>query len=208
MSELDLTTTEGGVVAAESAADGAGSDVRAGSESGASSGGGEFKAITSQDALDAILTKRLERADKASSKKYGETIKSLEDKIASFETEKLSESEKLQKRLEDAEKLASERAGELTKLQRDRQVFDLAQEHELPRALWDRVRGDTDEEILADIEALKGVLPGKSEAKGGFPQGPTRTTVTPTGDAADPGDLTADDILKQLSYSAFPESSY
>lgn len=204
MSDLDLTTTEGGVAAADSA----GSDVRAGSESGASSGGGEFKAITSQEALDAILTKRLERAEKASSKKYGETIKSLEDKIAAFETEKLSESEKLQKRLEDAEKLASERAGELTKLQRERQVFDLAQEHELPRALWDRVRGDTDEEILADIEALKGVLPGKPETKGGFPQGPTRTTVTPTGDAADPGDLTADDILKSLSYSAFPQSSY
>lgn len=200
MSDIDVTTTDGGVATSEANDNAEGSGSRSGSESG----GNEFKAITSQDALDAILTKRLERADKVSAKKYGETIKSLEDKIAAFESEKLSESEKLQKRLEDAEKLASERAGELTKLQRDRQVFDLAQEHGLPRALWDRVRGDSDEEIIADIEALKGVIPEPKPSGGGFPQGPTRTTVAPTGEQPDPGDITADDLLKQISFSNFP----
>ncbi|WP_195167300.1 capsid assembly scaffolding protein Gp46 family protein [Mycobacteroides abscessus] len=204
MSDLDVTTTEGGVAAATAAADaaGSGSGVRTVPES---EGVDAFKAITSQSDLDAILTKRLERADKASAKKYGETIKSLEDKIAAFETEKLSESEKLLKRLEEAEKSAADRAGELTKLQRERQVFDLAQEHGLPRALWDRVHGDTDEDILADIKSLLDAFP-KADPKGpqGFPQGPTPRVVTPTGEPADPGDITADQILKELNYSQFP----
>lgn len=116
----------------------------------------EFQPIVldSQDAVNSFVKKRVERAKRSAEEAMQAQIAERDAKIKAFEEQALSESEKVLKRAEAAEKLAQERDAELARLKRDKLVSDLASEAKLPKKLWDRIRGDTEEDIQADIEDL------------------------------------------------------
>lgn len=165
----------------------------------------EFKAIVldSQDAADNFMKDRVARATRSAETKAAAEKKALEDRIAAFEDEKLSADEKKDKRIADAEKLAADALAENTKLQRTNVVRDLAEEAGLPKKLWDRVRGDTEDEITADIAELMEGIPAPAEPVKGTP--PTRAPkvkLQSTNTEIDPGD-NADAIVKGLSRGGF-----
>ena len=160
---------------------------------------GNFRPINSQEEFDNALKKRLERAEKSTAKKYDQQIADLTAKLESYENEKLSEQEKLTKRAEAAEKAAQERDTELTKLKRDRLVADLAHEAGLPKKLWDRVRGDDDDSIIADIYELMETIPKPDSKDGKKPPSPGSTVkVQPTGSDGETEE-TAESIIAKMS---------
>lgn len=166
-----------------------------------------FKAINldSQDAADNFVKDRVARATRAAQNAAKAEKDALEARIAEFEAASLTADEKKDARIAAAEKLAEERGATITKLERKELVSELAGEAKLPKKLWDRVRGDTEEEIAADIAELMDGEPTTpvvpAEPVKGVP--PTRTPkvkLQPTGAVTDPG-INADDILKTLTRS-------
>jgi hypothetical protein len=160
----------------------------------------EFKAITldSQEATDNFVKDRVARATRSAEKKAEAEKQALKDRIAEFENEKLTEDQKKEQRAIAAEKLAQERGEELTKLQRAGIVRDLADEAGLPKALWGRVHGDTEEEIAADIKELIDGLPAAPVVPGRPPTQSPTVRVQPVNSDPDPGQ-SADDIMKILA---------
>lgn len=173
------------------------SGVRSVPESDSEGGKPGFKPIVldSQDAVDGFMKARIARVEK----KYSDynDLKAKAAHVDELEAASLSESEKLQKRLAEFEKLAADKEAELTKLQRDRVVSDVASEMGLPKKFWDRVRGDTDDEIISDITDLLEGLPKPEKDKGSPPGQSPKVKVQPTG--SDPEvQMTAEDILKSI----------
>lgn len=169
-------------------------------DSGASTSRNEFKSIVldSQDAADSFVKDRVSRAQRSVEKQYKTQVDDLNAKIEAFENEKLSESDKIVKRAEAAEKLAKERGDELTKMRREMSLNSLAADAKLPRDLWDRVRGDTEEEISADIAKLKAALPAtEAPADTRPPSQQSKVTVAPTGQEPD-ADQDAKSIVDSL----------
>lgn len=161
-----------------------------------------FKEIVldSQDAADQFVKDRVARAQRSAEKKTQQTVDDLKAQLKAHEDAKLSDAEKLVNATKAAEKLAEDRGNELTKLQRQIKVSELADEAKLPRSLWDRVRGDTDEELEADIAKLAtdfGVKDGVSTDSRRPVQSPT-VSVTPTGGEPD-ADPTAKSIVDSMS---------
>lgn len=161
-----------------------------------------FKPITSQEEFDSRLKNRLERAERSTEKKFNAQIKELTDKIAGFENEKLSDAEKRDKRLAELEKALQERDEKLTKLERAKIVSELAHDAKLPKKLWDRVKGDTEDEIAADIQELLEAYPTPESkddkgAKKPPSQGAT-VKVQPTGSDGEIEE-SADAILESIS---------
>lgn len=158
----------------------------------------EFTPITldSQEATDNFVKDRVARATRAAEKKVEGEKKALQDKIDAFENEKLTDDQKKDARAAAAEKLAQERGDELTKLTRELLVRDNA--GDLPKSLWDRVRGDTEDEIIADIATLLEGVPAAPSAPGRPPTQSPMVRVQPVGTDPDPG-LNAEDIIKQLA---------
>lgn len=156
-----------------------------------------FKQIVldSQDAADDFIKDRIARATRSAEKKAEAEKKILQDRITGFETAQLTEDQKKEQRAITAEKLAQERGDELTKLQREILVRDNA--GDLPKSLWDRVRGETEEEIVADIASLMEGVPAAPVVPGRPPAQSPMVRVQPVGTDPDPG-LSVDDIMKQL----------
>lgn len=167
----------------------------------------EFAAIVldSQEATDNFVKDRVARATRAAQTAAKAERKAIEDELNELKNAALSETEKKDNALKAAEQLAAERGDELTKLQRASLVSDLAQEAGLPKKFWDRVRGDTDEEIVADIAELMEGIPAPADPVKGTPPSPApkaKVKVQPTGNEPDPG-LNADAIVKELSRGGF-----
>ena len=169
------------------------SDARTQPESPDDSG---FKPIQSQEEFDAALKKRLERAERSTEKKFQAQMKELQEKLQEHENAKLSEEEKRNKRLTELEKALKEREEKITELERGKLVSDVASELKLPKKLWDRVRGDTEDEVRADIEDMLSDLPKPTEAKKPPAQG-GKLKVSPSGDSGDPTE-SADAILDSI----------
>lgn len=182
-------------------------DPDAGSQPDGKKSDKEFNPIVldSQEAADKFVKDRVARAQRSVEKKFQDQISDLQSKLQAFEDEKLSESEKISKRAESAEKLAEERGGEVTKLRRELFIRDKADELAaeglaLPRDLWDRVRGDTDEDIEADMRALAAALPKPAETETTEGRPPTRQPrekVFPTGQEPDT-ELDAESIVNSI----------
>lgn len=112
----------------------------------------EFKPIETQEALDAIIKDRIERAKKSAAdeaaKKYEgyfspDDVKKHTDQIASL-TEKLKESD-----TKIADLAAKNSAYEISSVK-----MKVAHETGLPYELADRLSGSTEEEIRKDADAL------------------------------------------------------
>lgn len=167
-------------------------ETSAGEESGShveSDAGEAFKAITTQAELDALLKGRLSRAEKSAAKKHETRISELEGIVHTFENERLSDDEKKNKKLEELTAALAERENTIKGHAREKLVAGLADEKQLPRKLWDRVRGETEEDILADIDDLLEGLP-KGERT-------TRTGTVKVHSSGDDGELeqTAAEII-------------
>lgn len=122
----------------------------------------EFRPIESQEALENILKGRLERAQRSAEKKYSKQVEELAAKLAEYEDAKLSADEKKDKRLTELEQSLAEANDRYQQLERTRLVESLAREMGLPEKLWGRVQGNTDDEIISDINDMLEGLP-KSE---------------------------------------------
>jgi hypothetical protein len=183
---IDTSTATESAPAESSAAEESGNHV----ESDASD---SFKPITSQADLDALLKGRLTRAEKAAEKKFNSRIAELEGIVHAFENEKLSDDEKRDKKLQELTAALAERENALQGYARKELVAGLADEKQLPRKFWDRVRGDTEEEISADIDTLLEALPKADKST-------TRTGTVKVHASGDDGekDLSAAAIIAQV----------
>lgn len=164
-----------------------------------------FKEIVldSQEAADKFIKDRVARAQRSAEKKFQTQLDELQGQLKAHEDSKLSESEKLQNAAKAAEQLAEERGNEVTKLRRQMTVKDLAIDAKLPKELWDRVRGETDEDIAADIQDLAEKFAPKDvsvDSRRPPTQAP-KVTVTPTGGEPDV-EPTAKSIVD--SFSSLP----
>lgn len=166
----------------------------------------EFAAIVldSQDAVDKMFKDRIAQANRVAEKKAKDDRKALEDKLKAFEDAALTDTEKKDNALKAAEQLAAERGEALTKLERKVLVRDLAQDSGLPKKLWDRVSGETEDEIAADIKELVEALPPVADPGKGKPpvQAPT-VRVSPPGDSSDP-ELSSDALLASINRNGNP----
>lgn len=160
--------------------------------SAASSTESSFKAITTQDELEKVLGGRLSRAEKAAEKKYTSHVKELESIVHAYENEKLSADEKKDKQIGELTAALAERDETLKGHERSKLVSTLADDLGLPRKYHDRIRGDSEEDITADIQDFLEGLPKSDKQK------QTGTVkVQSTGDSGEPT-LTADDVFKNL----------
>ncbi len=125
----------------------------------------EFRPIESQEALENVLKGRLERAQRSAEKKYQKQVDELASRLKGFEDAKLSVDEKKDKRLTELEQSLAEANDRYQKLERTRVVESLAREMGLPEKFWGRVQGDTDDEIISDINDMLEGLP-RSERQG------------------------------------------
>lgn len=185
MSEEDTSTTTESAPVEESTDQDSGNHVE--SESSES-----FKAITSQADLENVLKGRLKRAETAAEKKHQARIKELESIAHAYENEKLSEDDKKNKRLEELTAALAERDEMIKGHERGKLVSTLADDLGLPRKYHDRIRGDSEEEITADIQDFLDGLPKSDKPK------PTGTVkVQSTGDSGTT-EINAEDIFKNL----------
>lgn len=158
-----------------------------------------FQAITTQEEFDAAIKQRIARAEKSAEKKAQAVVADLEAKIKGYEDAQLTADQKKDKRISELEKALGERDTELTKLQRDKLITNLASEHGLPKKLWGRVQGNTEDEITSDIQELLEAIPAAEtkDAKKPPTQGGT-VRVQPSGDSGEPME-DADAILEAIS---------
>lgn len=152
-----------------------------------------FKAINSQDELENVLKGRLKRAETAAEKKHQARIKELESIAHAYENEKLSADEKKDKQIGELTAAVAERDEKIKGHERGKLVSTLADDLGLPRKYHDRIRGDSEEDITADIQDFLEGLP-KSDVK----QKQTGTVkVQSTGDSGEQ-ETTAESIFKNL----------
>lgn len=161
----------------------------------------EFKPIGSQEEFDKAVKGRIARAEKAAEKKLSGRVTELEGIVHAHEQEKLTEDQRRDARIEELTSALAERDTTIAKNDRDKLVADLADEKKLPRKLWDRVRGDSDEEILADIDLLLETVPAKADP--GTGKSGKTITVTPTGATGDK-EQTAAEIIAAIDPSFKP----
>lgn len=148
----------------------------------------EFKEIVlaSQEDADKFVKDRVARAERSAKKESEDRLRELEAELKGFRDEKLSDEEKKEQRLADAAAAESALRDELNEVRRELLVTRLAGTAGLPEELWDRVRGDDEDSITADIVKLAGLVPAAAEPSRKPPvQSPT-VRVAPTGDDPEP----------------------
>ncbi len=126
-------------------------------------GAGE-KTFTQAD-VDRAVADRLERERK----KYAgfEDYKKAKEELDALKAGQMSELEKAQAALEKAQKEAKENADKIKALELTALKSRLAAEGGLPAELADRIRGEDEAAIKADIETLKLIFKDKSVGGGG-----------------------------------------
>lgn len=170
-----------------------------------------FKPIVldSQDAVNAFMQKRISRVEK----KYEgfEDFKAKANQFDQLEAEKGSDIEKLTRRADKAEKERDALQEKVTKAERAELVRDIADELGLPKKLIGRVRGDSEDDIRADIADLLDSVPSpktdddsknKKDDAGndGPPSGAPKSKLkfAATGDESDTLNISADEVLKRV----------
>lgn len=137
--------------------------------SGGSGGDGDdppAKTFTQED-VDKIVQDRLGREQK----KYADydELKKAKEKLDELEKSQMTEQEKLKAELDKAKKEAEDAAVKAAALELERTKEKICREAGLPEGFADRLKGATDEEIKADAESLKKLVPAKSEGGKGAP---------------------------------------
>lgn len=165
--------------------------------------------LDSQEAVNKFMQKRIARVEK----KYEgfEDFKAKASQFDQLEAEKGSDIEKLTRRAEKAEKERNELQDKVTKAERTDLVREIADELGLPKKLVGRVRGDTEDDIRADIADLLDSVPsptteGDSKNKkddagnDGPPSGAPKSKLkfAATGDESDTLNISADEVLKRV----------
>lgn len=124
------------------------------------------KTFTQAD-VDRVVADRLERERK----KYAgfEDYKKAKEELDALKAGQMSELEKAQAALAKAQKEAKDNADKIKALELTALKSRLAAESGLPAELADRIRGEDEAAIKADIEILKKVIPQKPAGGGGMP---------------------------------------
>ena len=123
-----------------------------------------FSVIETQEQFDELVKDRIERAKESARKEAEKELKeltSLREKIkASEEADKGKDEliQKLQEELDGAKKTVGELNTTVRGLEMSAKKAKIAHEYGLPYEMASRLNGDTDEEIQADAEALKGFI--------------------------------------------------
>ena len=111
-----------------------------------------------QAEFDQKVKDRLDRAEKATEKKFQDQIKKLTDQVEEFKGKDLGELEKLQKKLEKATRDLADKDTELTganlKLAKLTTLLKAGAQPDKLEGLIKRVAGTTPEEIEADVQEL------------------------------------------------------
>jgi len=125
------------------------------SPSGDSSGNAEEKLITQQE-LERILQRRLKRQEEQFKKQYADydTFKSEAEEYRKLKSEKATDAERWEQERQKLVADLQEKSERLTKLERANMIAEIASEKGLPKRLWKRIKGDSEEEIAEDIDAL------------------------------------------------------
>lgn len=134
----------------------------------------EFEAITTQEQLDSIIKGRLERE----AKKHSEATAELQRELDTLKASHTEASEKLREYETKAAETSTELEGlraQVKKYETDSVKTAICKEFNIPFEMRDRLRGETEEEIKADAQALASLLPKQSA-----PQKSTETK--PNGD--------------------------
>lgn len=134
-------------------------------------GDNEFKPITSQEELDAVLKDRLNRQSEKHSRELSEKLASFEEaktKLAEAEAKigelnstiesNATQLSDLQSKYDESTKLLSEKDATLKKYERDSVKNAIATEYGIPAELANRLTGETEEEMRADAELLKNAV--------------------------------------------------
>lgn len=117
--------------------------------------------------VDRIVADRLKREKE----KYADydDLKARAKKLGDLEAAQMSEQEKLQAQLAQLEKGKAEAEARVKALEISTLRARLLAEAGLPAELADRVKGETEEEIKADLESLKKIVKPKDIGGGGAP---------------------------------------
>lgn len=116
----------------------------------------EFKAITTQEELDALIKERLQRQKETYEKKYADydSLRAAADKEKEYikaAEENAENLKKLQNELETANQTIKRHEMESMR-------SNIASEAGLPKEFASRLVGDTEEEIRKDAESLKSIF--------------------------------------------------
>ena len=133
--------------------------------------GAEFKAITSQDELDRVLARRLER-ERAKFADYDE----IKTKAAEFDKVAEASKTELQKAVERAEAAEKRAQAFEAKEQRQQWAAEIVKDSDVPAAA---LRGSTREELVEHFNVLKALVTKPS---------PKRTATPPGKPAPDAGE--------------------
>jgi len=123
--------------------------------------------FVSQKELDRILQKRLKRQEEQFQKKYSD----YEDRVRESESfrklqdEKATDAERWERERNQLLANLQDKEDKLTKLERANLIADLASERGLPKSFWKRVQGETEEEIVEDMQSILGDLALTKEAR-------------------------------------------
>lgn len=148
----------------------------------------EFKEIVlaSQEDADKFVKDRVARAERSAKKESEDRVRALEAELKGFKDKELSEDQLKDQRITEAAQAESALRDELNEVRRELLVTRLAGTAGLTEELWDRVRGEDEDAITADIVKLAGLVPAASEPSRKPPvQSPT-VRVAPTGDDPEP----------------------
>ncbi len=112
--------------------------------------------FVSQKELDRILQKRLKRQEEQFLKKYSDYDDRVKDSEAfrALQDEKATDSERWERERNQLLASLKDREDKLNKLERANLIADLASERGLPKSLWKRVHGETEEEISEDVQSI------------------------------------------------------
>ena len=146
-------------------------------------GGGGDKTFTQAD-VDKLLADRLAKERASAAKKYGDydDLKKAKEELETLKASQMTETEKLKADNAAAlEKLAASEA-KIKALELSQLKAKLISASGLPVELAERVRGETEDEIKADIEALKPLIKPATKPIGGNGTPPNDNKDTTAGD--------------------------
>lgn len=148
----------------------------------------DFKEIVlaSQEDADKFVKDRVARAERSAKKESEDRVRALEAELKGFKDKELSEDQLKEQRLAESAAAESALRDELNEARRELLVTRLAGKASLPEELWDRVRGNDEDEIAADIVKLSGLVPAAGEPSKKPPVHSPTLRVAPTGDDPEP----------------------
>jgi hypothetical protein len=112
--------------------------------------------LISQKDLDRILRKRLKRQEEQLAKRYADYDQRVEEAktFRKLLDERATEAERWAEERNQLIASLQEKDDQLSKLERLNLVAHLATDAKLPKSLWKRVHGDTEEDIAEDIASI------------------------------------------------------